>query len=102
MSKHSGLPREDTKTTPRPTPRGAPMFRNFSLGAHMATVERPPTMPAVYHAALTRRGPPNIVRGATTAPITPGERASGHLSVYYITTKSKMLLTNLPFEHIKQ
>ena len=64
-------PREDAKTRPRPTPRGAPMFRNFSLGAHMATVERPPTIPAVYHAALRRRGPPKIVRGATTAPITP-------------------------------
>ena len=81
-SKHSGLPSEDTKTTPRPTPRGAPMFKNFSLGAHMATVERPPTTPAVYHAALMRRGPPSIVRGATTAPITPGERASRQLNIY--------------------
>lgn len=69
--RHSRLPREDAKTRPRPTPSGAPMFRNFSLGAHMATVERPPTMPAVYHAALMRRGPPRIARGATTAPITP-------------------------------
>ena len=80
-SRPSCLPSEDTKTRPRPTPRGAPMFRNFSLGAHMATVERPPTLPAVYHAALMRRGPPNIVKGATTAPITPGERASGQLSI---------------------
>lgn len=37
----------------------------------MATVERPPTMPAVYHAALIIRGPPRRVRGAMTAPITP-------------------------------
>lgn len=54
------------------------MFRNFSLGAHMATVERPPTIPAVYHAALRRRGPPKIVRGATTAPITPAETARSY------------------------
>lgn len=71
-------PSEDAKTRPRPTPRGAPMFRNFSLGAHMATVERPPTIPAVYHAALRRRGPPKIVRGATTAPITPAETARSY------------------------
>lgn len=58
-------------------------------------------MPAVYHAALMRRGPPNIVRGATTAPITPGKRTSEHLSIYQVTTKGKMpLLSNVSFEHI--
>ena len=64
-------PREEAKTTPKPTASGPPMFRNFSLGAHMATVERPPTMPAVYQAARSIRGPPSSVKGATTAPITP-------------------------------
>lgn len=35
------LPREDTKTTPSPIARGPPMFRNFSLGAHMARADKP-------------------------------------------------------------
>lgn len=64
-------PREEANTTPKPTANGPPMFKNFSLGAHMATVDRPPTMPAVYHAALIISGPPRRVRGAMTAPITP-------------------------------
>lgn len=91
MFEHSSLPREDTKTTPKPTPRGAPMFRNFSLGAHMATVERPPTTPAVYHAALRRSGPPKMVRGATTAPITPGKKASINYQ------REKDIIRNSPF-----
>merc|ERR1719445_253090 len=38
--------------------RGPPMLRNLSLGAQTATVERPPTMPAVYQAARVRMDPP--------------------------------------------
>ena len=34
-------PIEATKTAPNPAPRTPPMFRNFSLGAHTATVDRP-------------------------------------------------------------
>lgn len=62
---------EEAKTTPKPTASGPPILRNFSLGAHIATVDRPPTMPAVYQAALNIRGPPRRVSGAMTAPITP-------------------------------
>ena len=42
------IPMEAQKTTPKPMARGPPMLRNFSLGAQTATVERPPTTPAVY------------------------------------------------------
>ena len=35
------LPSDATKTSPKPIPSGAPQFRNFSLGAHTAIVERP-------------------------------------------------------------
>lgn len=59
-------------------PSGPPMFRNFSLGAHMATVESPPTIPAVYQAALISRGPPRKARGATTAPKTPRHSKTEH------------------------
>jgi len=55
-------PSENTKTRSRPMPKGALMFRNFSLGGHMATLERSPTMPAVYPSALMRKGPHNILR----------------------------------------
>jgi hypothetical protein len=72
------------------------MFRNFSLGAHIATVERPPTMPAVYHAALTRRGPPSTVRGATTAPITPEIR----VSIYYQREKCDFKCTILMYIYL--
>ena len=54
------LPRLAQKTTPRPMARGPPQFKNLSLGAHMAVVERPPTIPAVYHAARVRMGPPKM------------------------------------------
>lgn len=40
----------------------------------MATVESPPTIPAVYQAALISKGPPKKARGATTAPMTPSQR----------------------------
>ena len=40
-------PIHDAKTTPKPIPNGAPMFMNLSLGAHIATVDSPPTTPAV-------------------------------------------------------
>lgn len=40
----------------------------------MATVESPPTIPAVYQAALISRGPPKKASGATTAPMTPSQR----------------------------
>merc|ERR550517_1233047 len=50
--------------------RGAPQLRNLSLGAQTATVERPPTIPAVYQAALVRMGPPIKQMGAITAPMT--------------------------------
>ena len=29
------------KTTPKPQARGPPIFKNFSLGAHMARVDSP-------------------------------------------------------------
>lgn len=38
-------PREATSTPPRPMPSGPAQLRNLSLGAHAATVLRPPTMP---------------------------------------------------------
>lgn len=41
----------------------------------MATVESPPTIPAVYQAALISKGPPKKARGATTAPMTPAKIA---------------------------
>jgi hypothetical protein len=53
-------PRLAQKTTPRPMANGPPQVRNLSLGAQAATVERPPTMPAVYQAARVRMGPPAI------------------------------------------
>ena len=51
-------PRLAQKTTPRPMARGPPQARNLSLGAQAATVERPPTIPAVYQAARVRIEPP--------------------------------------------
>lgn len=36
-----------------------------------ATVLSPPTIPAVYHAARIKRGPPRKHIGASMAPITP-------------------------------
>lgn len=44
------------------------MYKNFSLGAHTATVDRPPTMPAVYSAARSKIGPPTNDIGARMAP----------------------------------
>lgn len=81
------VPIDDAKTKPKPMPSGPPMFRNFSLGAHMATVDNPPTIPAVYHAALISRGPPSNVNGATTAPITPAERHT--ILLHIVTVHSK-------------
>ena len=43
---------DDMKITPNPIASGPPMYKNLSLGAVAATVVRPPTTPAVYHAAL--------------------------------------------------
>lgn len=71
-------PMEAAKTPPNPIAKGPPMYKNLSLGAQTATVERPPTIPAVYlkfnktneqsnngekgsviyRAALSSRGPP--------------------------------------------
>ena len=45
---------EDMNTTPKPMAKGPPMYKNLSLGAVTATVDRPPTIPAVYHAALKK------------------------------------------------
>lgn len=42
------LPMDAAKTAPKPIAKGPPMFKNFSLGAQTATVDRPPTIPAVY------------------------------------------------------
>merc|ERR1719167_47287 len=50
--------------------KGPPHVRNLSLGAQAATVDRPPTIPAVYQAARVRIGPPSRQMGATTAPRT--------------------------------
>jgi len=41
------LPKDAANTAPKPIAKGPPMLRNFSLGAQTATVESPPTMPAV-------------------------------------------------------
>jgi len=35
------LPREAINTTPSPIPSGAPIFKNFSLGAQTEMAERP-------------------------------------------------------------
>ena len=78
---------EEAKTTPKPTANGPPILRNFSLGAHMATVDSPPTMPAVYQAALIIRGPPRRVRGAMTAPITPYGKKSDKNQTHIKWTK---------------
>ncbi len=51
-------PRLAQKTTPSPMARGPPQARNLSLGAQAATVDRPPTIPAVYQAARVRIEPP--------------------------------------------
>jgi hypothetical protein len=37
----SNSPMEEAKTSPNPQARGPPMFKNFSLGAHIATVDKP-------------------------------------------------------------
>jgi hypothetical protein len=37
------LPIDAARTMPRPMARGPPMYRNFSLGAHTASIERPAT-----------------------------------------------------------
>ena len=42
------------KTAPKPIAKGPPMFKNFSLGAHTATVDKPPTIPAVYLIPVTQ------------------------------------------------
>merc|ERR1711997_1187019 len=47
---------------------GPPIYKNLSLGAVAATVVKPPTTPAVYHAALVMIGPPIKQTGAITAP----------------------------------
>ena len=52
------VPRLAQNTIPRPIARGPPQVKNLSLGAHTATVDNPPTIPAVYHAARVRIGPP--------------------------------------------
>uniref|UniRef100_A0A8D8RW64 Uncharacterized protein n=1 Tax=Cacopsylla melanoneura TaxID=428564 RepID=A0A8D8RW64_9HEMI len=59
---------DEANTTPSPIARGPPIVRNLSLGAHAATVLNPPTIPAVYQAALTSTGPPMKQMGAITAP----------------------------------
>lgn len=41
------VPREATKTPPRPIPRGPAQLRNLSLGAQAATVLKPPMMPGI-------------------------------------------------------
>lgn len=41
------VPREATKTPPRPMPRGPAQLRNLSLGAQAATVLKPPMMPGI-------------------------------------------------------
>ena len=35
------IPNDDTKTTPNPAASGPPMFKNFSLGADIATKDKP-------------------------------------------------------------
>ena len=55
------VPRLAQNTIPRPIARGPPQVRNLSLGAHTATVDNPPTIPAVYHAARVRIGPPTNI-----------------------------------------
>ena len=62
MGGRNMVPMLAQNTTPSPMASGAPIDRNLSLGAQAATVDRPPTMPAVYHAAWVRMGPPKILR----------------------------------------
>ena len=47
-------PIEAANTPPNPMARGPPMYKNLSLGAQTATVDRPPTIPAVYLKLTTR------------------------------------------------
>merc|ERR1712012_57139 len=76
----------DAKTTPNPIARGPPMYRNLSLGAVRATVDNPPTIPAVYHAARVSKGPPRKQIGATTAPITA--QCKAHASCFLLNPSS--------------
>ena len=48
---------EATTTTPSPIERGPLIYRYFSLGAQAAVRLSPPTIPAVYMAALATSGP---------------------------------------------
>lgn len=61
--------KDEAKTMPKPIAKGPPIVKNFSDGAHTAIVDRPPTIPAVYQAALSMIGPPIKHSGAMTAPI---------------------------------
>lgn len=45
-------PSDDAKTTPKPIANGPPMYMKRSLGAQAATVDKPPTIPAVYLSKL--------------------------------------------------
>lgn len=65
------LPIEAAKTKPIPTDNGPAIFKNLSEGAVAATIDKPPTTPAVYQAALITNGPPNKVIGAIKAPNKP-------------------------------
>lgn len=60
--------KEEANTTPSPIANGPPIIRNLSLGAQTATVDRPPTTPAVYQAARIMICPPTRESGARTAP----------------------------------
>jgi len=53
-----------------PIAKGPPMLRNFSLGAHTAMADNPPTIPPVIIAALIKIGPPMRHIGANTTPKT--------------------------------
>lgn len=62
----------------------------------MATVESPPTIPAVYHAALISKGPPKKVRGATTAPMTPNQRENNTHKICNCSGKTHHLRKTIP------
>lgn len=84
-------PNDAAKTNPRPIANGPLIYKNLSLGAQTATVDKPPTIPAVYleinllffipliinsinqlyHAARIKIGPPTKHNGAIIAPNIP-------------------------------
>ena len=89
------LPTDAANTKPKPTDNGPAIFKNLSDGAVAATVDKPPTTPAVYHAALITSGPPNNVIGAIKAPKRPACNAQANCFDPNLPCSYGIDLTNL-------